>query len=76
MLPDVPIVVSTPENETEDIESQVSTFIEPEIEPVEESKEVEEPQNPRQERRRKRQQAQALEAVSYTHLTLPTICSV
>ena len=71
MLPDVPIVVSTPENETEDIESQVSTFIEPEIEPVEESKEVEEPQNPRQERRRKRQQAQALKDIGDLPLPPP-----
>ena len=71
MLPDEPIVVSTLESEPEEIESQASTFIEPEIESVEEPKDTEEPPNPRQERRRKRQQAQALEDIGDLPLPPP-----
>ena len=71
MLPDEPIVVSTQESEPEEIESQASTFIEPEIDSVEEPKDTEEPPNPRQERRRKRQQAQALEDIGDLPLPPP-----
>ena len=71
MLPDVPIVVSTHEDELEEIESEVPTFIEPENEPVEELKDTEEPQNSRQERRRKRQQAQALKEIGDLPLPPP-----
>jgi len=71
MLPDVPIVVSPSENETEQIEMEEPTVLEPETASVEEPTIEEETPNPRQERRRKRQQSEALNDIGDLPLPPP-----
>jgi len=71
MLPDVPIVVSPSENETEHIESEETSVLEPETAPVEEEKTEDKTSNPRQERRRKRQQSEALNDIGDLPLPPP-----